>query len=92
MPGIDYPPGFKYLKVKHINGVLNVANPKTATYVEIFGEKVYFFLSEHALQVDHVLTKEETKRREKGSLWYSQRYDYHPDGNLTLNIDAPAAS
>lgn len=67
-------------------------NPKTASYAEIFGEKVYFSLVEHAIRKDHILVDEERLKQKTSSISYAKRYDYHPSGNLSLYIDIAVAS
>ena len=46
-----------------------------------------FFLREPSRRSDHQLTKEDKEELKRWSHAYIQKYDYHPSGCLTLEID-----
>jgi hypothetical protein len=57
------------------------------TYVEIFGEKIFFLINEKVKRVEHVPTKKEIKRQEKYSWARPRCWDYIPTGKLSLIIE-----
>jgi hypothetical protein len=61
------------------------------THVVIFEEKVSFFLREPVRRSDHQLTKEDKEKLKRWSHAFIQKYDYHPSGCLTLEIDKYSA-
>jgi hypothetical protein len=65
---------------------------KTETRIEIHGEKIYFSLIEDVRQKDHVLTDEEKKNQERGTLWSIRRWDFVPTGRLALIIETFGAT
>lgn len=64
----------------------------SGSYLDIFGERITFSLTENARRIAHVLTADEKARQKTDSLWYVKRYDYLPTGSLSLNINAMIAS
>lgn len=58
------------------------------TYVRIGQQRLPIRLKERTKQVDHVLTPDELKARQKGQYIYVARYDYLPTDELTLTIDS----
>lgn len=60
---------------------------KNETHLEISGERITFSLIEDARQIDHVLTEEEKRRKQEGSVWYLPRWDFVPTRKLSLIIE-----
>ena len=70
------------------------AEPKTISWVDISDEKIPFTLLEEARRIEHSMSGEEVKQRQKYPWSRVQQWDYIPTGNLSLIIDvwgAPGA-
>jgi hypothetical protein len=63
------------------------AEPKTISWVDISGERIPFTLLEDTHRIEHVMTEEEIKQKQKYSWSRVQLWDYTPTGNLSLIID-----
>ena len=77
----------KYFDRQTIPVVVENVHRRRDTHVIVFDEKVSFFLREPSRRSDHLLTKEDNEKLERWSHAFIQKYDYHPSGCLTLEID-----
>lgn len=66
--------------------VTAVSKPKYLTQVLVLGEPIYFGIREPTRQTEHIFTKEELRKKEKGLLLWEHKYDHHPSGRLALEI------
>jgi hypothetical protein len=56
------------------------------TIATVDGEPIQIALEERLSRKDHVLTPDEQEREDRGTLYYSPRYDWQPSGRLVFRI------